>query len=747
MSEGQTDGSARTFERDAPAVDASLLKWNAELAFRPIVEATADKAGLDFLRALVKNLAQSLHVEYAFVAEFAGASDRVRTIAFWSQGDWGANVEYSLPGTPCERVIAGQFCLYKDDVAQMFPEDSALTDLGIRSYLGVPLKGSHGQTLGHLAALDTRPMNEDPRGLAIFDVFANRARVEMERLHAEALQQRAFDDLEVRFESTRTDLHSTQQQLDLAYSELQALLEINQSSAKHLRRSDLFAELSRCVKPLLRCERFGIEVPTGPESLRVHVLALDQPSAGPMIEEFGSAGTACRWAQEQRQWYVSASRDDLRARFPMTFLVMEREGMESLCALPLVRENRSFGALFFMSRQVNAYHDIPVTLLERVASAVAVAVDNCFAYEQLAEMRDRLEVENVYLKEEIQQSHDFSEIVGRSTAIARVLSTVQTVAPTPSTVLILGETGTGKELIARAIHDRSPRRGRPLVKVNCSAISAGLVESELFGHVRGAFTGALTARAGRFEVANGGTIFLDEVGELLPDTQVKLLRVLQEREIEPVGSSQTKKVDVRVIAATNRDLAAEVAAGRFRADLYYRLNVFPIVMPPLRHRGGDVELLAHFFTSRFAREFGKRIDSISRASLNRLAAYDWPGNVRELANLIERAVVLAQGSMLELGEELLPAEVATITEAASPRAVVATPPSSPTGVRPDVPVPSSPAASRSTLEDVERQHIVDVLQRLNWVVEGDGGGAAVLGLNASTLRSRMKKLGIARPRA
>ncbi len=740
MSEASKPAPVQALERDAASADASLTKWNAELAFRPVVEATADKAGLDFLRALVKNLAQSLQVEYAFVAEFAGASDRVRTIAFWAQRDWGPNVEYGLPGTPCERVIAGQFCLYKDHVARLFPEDSALADLGVRSYLGVPLKGTHGQTLGHLAALDTRPMTEDPRGLAIFDVFANRARVEMERLHAEALQRRAFDELEVQFESTRTDLQSARQRLDLAYSELQALLEINQSSARHLRRADLFSELSRCVKPLLRCERFGIEVPTGPESLRVHVLALDQPSAGPMIEEFPSAGTACRWAQENRRFYVAATRADLRERFPMTFVVMAREGMESLCALPLIRENRSFGALFFMSTLPDAYREIPVTLLERVASAVAVAVDHCFAYEQLAERRDRLEVENVYLKEEIQQAHDFSEIVGRSPAIARVLSTVQTVAQTPSTVLILGETGTGKELIARAIHDRSPRRGRPLVKVNCSAISAGLVESELFGHVRGAFTGALTARAGRFEVAHGGTIFLDEVGELPAETQVKLLRVLQEREIEPVGSSQTKKVDVRVITATNRDLAAEVAAGRFRADLYYRLNVFPIVMPPLRERGTDVELLAHFFTSRFAREFGKHIDSISKASLDRLTGYDWPGNVRELANLIERAVVLARGPVLELGDELLPLPQHHRSGAATAGAVAAVPPLAPASA------PAEAGLPVATLENVERRHIIAVLNHVNWVVEGDGAAAAVLGLNSSTLRSRMKKLGIVRPR-
>ncbi|MFN7952901.1 MAG: sigma 54-interacting transcriptional regulator [bacterium] len=715
---------------DAP----SFEKWNAELAFRPVVEATADKAGLDFMRALVKNLAQSLNVAYTFVAEFAGDSKRVRTIAFWNDGDWAPNLEWDLPGTPCEKVVQGQYCLYKDGVAQLFPEDTGLVDMGVRSYLGVPLKGAHGQTLGHLAALDTRPMTGDPRGIAIFDVFANRARVEMERLHAETVLRRAFDDLEVRLESARTDLQFAKQRLDLAYGELQALLEINQSSTRHLNRAALFAELARCVKPLLRCERFGIEIPTGPESLRVHVLAMDQPARGPMIEDFASAGTACRWAQENRRWYAAATREDLRERFPKTFAVMEREGMEALCALPLIREERSFGALFFMSTQAGAYKEIPVTLLERVASAVAVAVDNCFAYEELAAFRDRLAAENVYLKEEIQELHDFDEIVGRSPAIQKVLSVVQTVAPTPSTVLILGETGTGKELIARAIHDKSPRRERPLVKVNCSAISAGLVESELFGHVRGAFTGALGDRMGRFEVANGGTIFLDEIGELPLDTQVKLLRVLQEREIEPVGSDKSKKVDVRLIAATNRDLGAEVAAGRFRADLYFRLNVVPILMPPLRSREGDVELLASFFADRFARELGKRVEGLSRGSLDRLRAYDWPGNVRELSNVIERAVVLATGSVIDIGPELLTTRGIPSFE---PRAT-----SGPAGV--SAPPPLAAAAS---LDEAQRQHIQDVLERTRWMIEGKGGAAEQLGINASTLRSRMKKLGIRRPQS
>jgi formate hydrogenlyase transcriptional activator len=698
------------------AVNRAIASWNAEVAFRPVVEATADKSGLEFLRHLVKNLAESLGVAYAFVAEFAGSGDRVRTIALWNGREWLPNIEYALPGTPCEQVVGGQLCLYRDNVQGLFPEDADLVALGARSYLGVPLRDANGQTLGHLAAIDTRPMLEDPRGITIFQVFANRARVELERAHAEAMLTRACRDLEVRLESTRQDL-------DLAYGELKALLEINQSSTRHLRREDLFAALAQCVKPLLRTERFGIEVPTGPETLRVHVLALDVPSSAPMIEELPSAGTACRWAQENRQRYVAASRDELRERFPITFAVMEREGMEALCALPLIREGRSFGALFFMSTERDAYRSIPEALLDRVASAVAVACDNCFAYENVRQLRDRLAAENVYLQEEIQQEHGFGEIVGRSPAIIDVLSTVQTVARTTSTVLILGETGTGKELIARALHDHGDRSARPLVKVNCSAISAGLVESELFGHVKGAFTGASESRIGRFDVADGGTIFLDEIGELPLDTQAKLLRVLQEREFEPVGSNRSRRVDVRVIAATNRDLAAEVAAGRFRSDLYFRLNVVPIVVPPLRERAGDVPLLVHLFVERYARQFGKRVTGVSDATMARLLAYDWPGNVRELQNVVERAVVLARAPVLDFGADLVPAAAEPADSAER-----------------------SPAAAGPgrTLLDVEREHIRATLARAGWVIDGPRGAAALLGLNPSTLRSRLKKLGIRR---
>jgi PAS domain S-box-containing protein len=331
-----------------------------------------------------------------------------------------------------------------------------------------------------------------------------------------------------------------------------------------------------------------------------------------------------------------------------------------------------------------------------------------------------LERQNAYLREEIQSVHNFEEVIGTSPSLRRTLEQVDLVAATDSSVLICGETGTGKELVARAIHAKSSRRERPLVKVNCAALPAGLVESELFGHEKGAFTGATERRTGRFELAHGGTIFLDEVGELPPETQVKLLRVLQEREFERVGGSHTIKVDVRVIAATNRDLPAAVAEGKFRQDLYYRLNVFPVTLPPLRERPEDIPLLVHYFVARYRAKIGRPITRVPKATMERLAAYAWPGNVRELENVIERAVILSPGSDLEIAPEVLPAAVPTV-----------------------FPRPAAPADAAS-LERVERDHILSVLRRTNWRVDGPRGAARLLKLHPSTLRSRMQKLGIRR---
>ena len=357
------------------------------------------------------------------------------------------------------------------------------------------------------------------------------------------------------------------------------------------------------------------------------------------------------------------------------------------------------------------------------------------AMAEIERLKNRLQAENIYLQEEIRSENNFDEIVGESPALVRVLRQLELIASTDATVLILGETGTGKELLARAIHDRSIRSSRPLVKVNCGAISAGLVESELFGHVKGAFTGALEKRTGRFELADGGTLFLDELGDLPLETQVKLLRVLQEGEFEPVGSSKTVKVDVRIIAATNKDLEQEIKAGRFRSDLYYRLNVLPLFNPPLRDRPEDIPQLALFFLTKYARRFNRQITGISRETIDRLQAYSWPGNIRELQNLIERAVVLSTDSVLTIDPGSLAIDGERIPERTAGARDTAV-----------LPIGEEKIQVASSMEDVERRHILDVLQQTNWQIEGEKGAAKLLRLHPNTLRSRMKKLGIRRPK-
>lgn len=347
----------------------------------------------------------------------------------------------------------------------------------------------------------------------------------------------------------------------------------------------------------------------------------------------------------------------------------------------------------------------------------------------------RLQQQNLYLQEEIKSVHNFEQIIGRSPALLATLADVARVASTDATVLITGETGTGKELIARAVHSASQRKDKPLIKVNCAALPAGLVESELFGHEKGAFSGAITKRLGRFELADGGTIFLDEIGELPAETQVKLLRVLQEHEFDRVGGSTPVRVDVRVVAATNRDLLQEVREKKFREDLYYRLNVFPVSLPALRERPDDIPLLANFLVNKFASRIGKRLDGVSQGAMRRLQAYTWPGNVRELENVLERAVILTTGNMVEIAPGVLPAKADSAADGRSSTAAALFQPTA-TSARDDA------GQHPTSLEAVERNHILTVLEQSNWVITGPRGAAKMLGLNPSTLRNRIKKLGI-----
>jgi len=422
-------------------------------------------------------------------------------------------------------------------------------------------------------------------------------------------------------------------------------------------------------------------------------------------------------------------------RFPNEIIrALRADGVETICCVPLITQGRTLGTLNLASRRADAFPRQDVELLQQVSAQIAIAVENALAFKQIDALKDKLAEEKLYLEEEIRSEFNFEEIVGDSPALKRALAQLEVVAPAGTAVLITGETGTGKELIARAIHNLSPRRERTFVKINCAAIPGGLLESELFGHERGAFTGALTQKIGRFELADHGTLFLDEIADLPLDLQPKLLRVLQEQEFERLGSNRTQRVDVRIVAATNSDLSRLVAERIFRSDLFYRLNVFPIHIPALRERSEDVPHLVRYFVQKFSRRLNKAVAYIPAEAMEALSGYSWPGNIRELENFIERAVLLSPGKELRVPvSELKP--VASLAESGADSSSSSASLTSLT---------SSPS-SISTLEDAERQHILRALRQTEWRIAGAKGAAVILGMKRTTLQARMRKLGIRRP--
>jgi formate hydrogenlyase transcriptional activator len=441
----------------------------------------------------------------------------------------------------------------------------------------------------------------------------------------------------------------------------------------------------------------------------------------PMIDESTLDGSASGYVFKTGEPRIFSLRD-LEA-FPESAFIRAR-GIRSACGVPLATAHGILGTLNLGAFADDAFSSDQFPLLTRVAGQIAIAVRNAISYQRIEELNAQLAREKLYLEDEIRSDYQFEDIIGRSRALGRVLREIQTVAPTDSTVLVSGETGSGKELVARAIHQLSTRRDHAFVKLNCAAIPTGLLESELFGHEKGAFTGAINQRIGRFELANHGTVFLDEVGEIPLELQPKLLRVLQEREFERLGSTRTLRTDARLIAATNRDLAALADEQKFRQDLFYRLNVFPITVPPLRERRDDIPMLVRHFAQQFARRMKKTVETISSGTMDALTRYDWPGNIRELQNLIERAVILSTGPTLEVP-----------VEAASRRG-----PAFPNGTAGKAAGPDP-----ETLEDADRRHIMSALERSHWVIAGPSGAAVRLGLKRSTLQFRMRKLGIVRP--
>jgi formate hydrogenlyase transcriptional activator len=529
-----------------------------------------------------------------------------------------------------------------------------------------------------------------------------------------------------------------QKQLARERDRLQVLLEINNLLVSTRDPAAVFKGIVSSLKPVLQHDYTSLALFDAPSGLlKIHYLDLPGNPAVARAEitvPLGGSPAGQCFANSQ----VLITRGKEIDKFQQDFLrVLREQGVQAICCVPLITHGRTFGTINLASRNFDAFTPADVELIQQVAAQVAIALENALAFKEIDALKDKLAVEKLYLEEEIRSEFNFEEIIGESPALRRTLAQVELAAPAGTTVLIQGETGTGKEIIARAIHNLSPRRERTFVKVNCAAIPAGLLESELFGHERGAFTGALAQKIGRFEFADRGTLFLDEIADLPLELQPKLLRVLQEQEFERLGGNRTQRVDVRVVAATNGDLAQLVAERKFRSDLFYRLNVFPILVPPLRERREDVPLLVRYFVQTFSRRQNKTVEYIPSDVMEALVNYSWPGNIRELENLIERAVLLSGGNELRVPlAELKEATNVSATAAAAYAYLNPGAPSLPA-------VPSS--APIATLEDAERQHILRALRQTKWRISGPRGAATMLGMKRTTLQARIRKLGIKRP--
>jgi formate hydrogenlyase transcriptional activator len=517
---------------------------------------------------------------------------------------------------------------------------------------------------------------------------------------------------------------SGQQQLEKERDRLGLLLDVTNTIVSSLDLHELLNAVSSSLKRLVPHEYASLSL-YDPETQRLQIHALDFPVSKGLLKEglwVPVEGSPTGRAIMSGKPILITRADIAQFGSDIARRILD-EGLKSAYCLPLISHGRPLGTLVVASLREENFPERDAELLRHIANQIAIAVENALAFRRLADRAQTLREEKLYLQDEIRTEYNFEEIIGDSVTLRRILEELQTVAPTDSTILILGETGTGKELIARAIHHLSSRRERTLVKVNCAAIPTGLLESELFGHEKGAFTGAIAQRIGRFELAHRGTIFLDEVGDIPLELQPKLLRVLQEQEFERLGSVRTTRVDVRVVAATNVDLAQKVAANQFRSDLYYRLNVFPIMIPPLRERKEDIPLLVRYFAQKYARRMKKPIDAIPMKAMATLIDYHWPGNVRELENVVERSVILSHGAELQIplaelrGRLNLPAKIS----------------------------PNASSAGIATLEYAEREHIIRALREAEWIVGGPKGAANRLGMKRTTLQSRIKKLGIARP--
>jgi len=622
--------------------------------------------------------------------------------------------EFPPEGTAVGWVYERQEPLVIPDVDKesRFPRlHGILKEYGIRSHLTFPLTTAHGR-LGTFAVGSDHVgaySEEDVRFLAL---VADQIAVAIDdALHSQALQK------------TKSELEQRNQRLQL-------LLDVNNSIAANLQLRDLLLAISANVRRVMQADFVGVALPDAAAggALRGYAYQSTEGPGWPNTTQFLPEKSAPAIAFRTGKPVVL--RASSLEQLPGESDEFRQREMKEACSLPLVSRDRILGSLDLGRLREAPFTREEIEFLTQIAKQVAIAVDNALAYGQIADLKNELAQEKLYLESEIRSEMNFADIVGNSPSIRSVLGQVETVAPSDSTVLLLGETGTGKELMARAIHERSKRHSHAFVKLNCAAIPTGLLESEMFGHERGAFTGAVAQRVGRFELAHGGTIFLDEIGEIPLELQPKLLRVLQEREFERLGSSRTLHTDARLIAATNCDLQSMVDEKKFRADLYYRLNVFPVFIPPLRERREDIPMLVSHFTQLFAHRVNKKIESVPTETMNALVNYSWPGNIRELQNVIERAVLVSPGAVLKVPlSDLKSRSAKAVPERKAEESGHAK---------------SKEAGQpmRSVLEEVERKQILAALEQSSGIVAGPKGAAARLGLKRSTLQLRMKKLGI-----
>lgn len=614
--------------------------------------------------------------------------------------DCASDSEETLPAW----VYRTQETLTLDDLDQesRFPKSiNIMRQAGLRSLCAFPLTTAH-RRLGGLVIASVNRDAYSPEEVQFCSLVANQIALAMD----DAINYQA--------------LRRAQERLEL-------LLDLTNRVVSNLNLRDVLREISGNIRRVMQCDGVGIDLPS-PEDGKLRLYALDFPDNPGIIEEgfeppADEKASALHVFKSGEPVILSKSEIEEEGTVPGM-------GIESLAHVPLNGREGIVGVLSLGSWRENAFSEDDLSFLGQIARQVAIAIENARKFGEVSELKNKLAQEKLYLEGEIRSELKFEEIVGKSEALRQVLQQVETVAPTDSTVLIYGETGTGKELIARAVHNLSARQANGFVKLNCAAIPTGLLESELFGHERGAFTGAIAQRVGRFELADRGTMFLDEIGEVPLELQPKLLRVLQEREFERLGSTRTLRTNARLIAATNRNLEDLVKEQKFRSDLYYRLNVFPVRVPSLRERPEDIPLLVRHFVQQFSRRLSKSIDTIPSETMMTLVKYPWPGNIRELQNVIERAVILTTGTVLKVPSDELRgtngANLVMSTEADFQPMAVA----------------SGPRNMRAALHDAERQQILAALEQTNWTVAGPNGAAMMLGIKRSTLQSRMQKLGI-----